>query len=97
MKLIFSEHAWDDYLYWQRTDKKILQRINLLIRDIQRMPYGNQVDKLQDLLACNLKTIRAYLLKEDFQRFWEYQMPGWAGRFLDEWCTRGPCAPGSRQ
>lgn len=48
----------------------------------------NQVDKLQDLLACNLKTIRAYLLKEDFQRFWEYQMPGWAGKFLDDWCTR---------
>lgn len=48
----------------------------------------NQVDKLQDLLACNLKTIRAYLLKEDFQRFWEYQMPSWAGKFLDDWCTR---------
>ena len=39
MKLIFSENAWSDYLYWQRTDKKILKRINLLIRDIQRMPY----------------------------------------------------------
>lgn len=39
MKLIFSENAWDDYLYWQRTDKKILKRINLLIRDIQRKPY----------------------------------------------------------
>ena len=38
MKLIFSEHAWEDYLYWQRTDKKILKRINLLIRDIQRSP-----------------------------------------------------------
>ena len=39
MKLIFSENSWKDYLYWQRTDKKILKRINLLIRDIQRMPY----------------------------------------------------------
>lgn len=39
MKLIFSEHAWQDYLYWQRTDKKILKRINHLIRDIQRIPY----------------------------------------------------------
>ncbi len=38
MKLIFSENAWQDYLYWQRTDKKIIKRINLLIRDIQRMP-----------------------------------------------------------
>lgn len=39
MKLIFSETAWEDYLYWQKTDKKIWKRINLLIRDIQRIPY----------------------------------------------------------
>lgn len=38
MKLIFSAHAWDDYLFWQKTDKKITTRINPLIRDIQRMP-----------------------------------------------------------
>lgn len=49
---------------------------------------GKQVDKLNDLLCCNLKTIRAYLLKEDFQRFWNYIDPGWAGIFLDDWCTR---------
>jgi hypothetical protein len=28
------------------------------------------------------------LLREDFQRFWEYSSPGWAGKFLDEWCQR---------
>ena len=39
MILIFSEHAWEDYLYWQRTDKKILKRINQLIKDIQRSPF----------------------------------------------------------
>lgn len=39
MKLVFSEKAWKDYLYWQRTDKKLLKRINLLIRDIKRVPY----------------------------------------------------------
>lgn len=39
MRLIFSENAWKDYLYWQRTDKKTLKRINLLIRDIQRVAY----------------------------------------------------------
>lgn len=39
MKLIFSEHAWEDYLYWQRTDKKMLKRINLLIKDIQKNKY----------------------------------------------------------
>jgi toxin YoeB len=39
VKLIFSEHAWKDYLYWQRTDRKLLKRINSLIRDIQRTPF----------------------------------------------------------
>ena len=47
-----------------------------------------QTAKLQELLAINLKTIRAYLLKEDFQRFWVYKSSGWAGKFLDDWCTR---------
>ncbi len=39
MKLIFSEHAWDDYMYWQRTDKKIAKRINVIIKDIKRNKY----------------------------------------------------------
>jgi toxin YoeB len=39
MKLIFSENAWDDYLYWQKTDKRLLKRINQLISDIQRSPF----------------------------------------------------------
>ena len=47
-----------------------------------------QTVKLKELLALNLKTVRAYLLKEDLQRFWSYTTPGWAGRFLDEWCQR---------
>lgn len=39
MRLIFSEHAWEDHLYWQRTDRKVLDRINKLIREIQRTPF----------------------------------------------------------
>jgi len=39
VKLIFAEKAWDDYLYWQKTDKKILNRINTLIKDIKRDPF----------------------------------------------------------
>lgn len=39
MKLIFSENAWDDYLYWQQTDRRMLNRINTLIKDIQREPF----------------------------------------------------------
>lgn len=39
MRLVFSEHAWEDYLYWQATDKKTLKRINTLIREICRSPF----------------------------------------------------------
>lgn len=39
MKLVFAEKAWEDYLYWQKMDKKILKRINALIKDIQRSPF----------------------------------------------------------
>ena len=38
MKIQFSENAWEDYLYWQKTDKVIVKRINGLIHDIQRSP-----------------------------------------------------------
>lgn len=40
MNLAWTELAWEDYLYWQSTDKKILQRINDLIKDIKRSPFA---------------------------------------------------------
>ena len=39
MTLVFSDNAWDDYLYWQKTDKKVLRRINLLIKETKRNPF----------------------------------------------------------
>jgi toxin YoeB len=39
VKLVFSENAWEDYLYWQKTDRKVVLRINVLIREIQRDPF----------------------------------------------------------
>ena len=39
MTLTFSTTAWEQYLYWQSTDKKMLRRINTLIKEIQREPY----------------------------------------------------------
>ena len=39
MRLIFSQDAWDDYLHWQKTDRKLLNRVNILIRDILRSPF----------------------------------------------------------
>jgi len=44
MILSGADHAWDDYLYWQKTDKKILKRINILIKDMQRTPFDGMGD-----------------------------------------------------
>ena len=40
MRTLFSEHAWEDYLQWQKTDRKTAQRSNGLIKEIQRTPYS---------------------------------------------------------
>ena len=42
--------------------------------------------KLKELLKMNLRTVKAYLLREQFQKFWIYKSPAWAGKFLDQWC-----------
>lgn len=39
MKIVFSEQAWEDYLYWQKTDKNLLKRTNQLIKAIIREPF----------------------------------------------------------
>jgi toxin YoeB len=39
MILVFVEESWEDYLYWQATDKQVLARINQLIKDISRDPF----------------------------------------------------------
>ena len=44
--------------------------------------------RLRDLLRYNLRTVRAYLLKEAFQQLWDYNSATWAGKFLDEWCRQ---------
>lgn len=44
--------------------------------------------KLSELLQYNLQSVRSHLLREDFQRFWAYDSPSWAVKFLDQWCVR---------
>ena len=39
MKLVFAEEAWENYLYWQKHDKKLLARINKLIKEASRTPF----------------------------------------------------------
>ncbi len=46
-----------------------------------------QAVSMKELLRYNLRTVRAYLQKEDFNRLWDYTSPAWAGKFLDQWCT----------
>ena len=40
MKLVFAQEAWDDYLYWQTHDKRMLERINKLLTEVQRDPFA---------------------------------------------------------
>ncbi|MBP2847369.1 Txe/YoeB family addiction module toxin (plasmid) [Dickeya undicola] len=42
MKLTWSEEAWEDYLYWQETDKKMMKRVNELIKDASRTPFSGK-------------------------------------------------------
>jgi len=39
MKLLWAESAWEDYLYWHRSDPEILRRINALLQDMRRSPF----------------------------------------------------------
>ena len=48
----------------------------------------NQLEKLSDLVRYNLRTVRAWLLKESFDAFWHYNSPHWARWFLRKWCAR---------
>src|SRR5438445_5666462 len=59
----------------------------LLLKRSQNLG-DDQHFRLRDVLRYNLKTVRAYLLKEPFQQLWEYNSASWAGKFLDEWCRQ---------
>ncbi len=46
----------------------------------------SQKGKLKELIDLNLNIVKAYILKEQFHKFWDYISPTWAGKFLDNWC-----------
>ena len=83
-KVRASEHkkliadAYDSVLFKSRW---------LLLKRRSKLDAHRDVS-LKELLKYNLRTMRAYLLKEQFDIFWSYSSPAWAGKFLDEWCTR---------
>jgi transposase len=59
----------------------------LLLKKVENMTF-RQIEKLATVLSYNLRTVRSYLMKEEFQFFWEYKSPYFAGRLLDQWCER---------
>jgi transposase len=61
-------------------------RWTLLKRPENRTP--KQDLKLAELLRFNLRAVRSHLLREEFQHFWTYVSPFWAGAFLDRWCSK---------
>ena len=65
-----------------------LKRSRWLLLKLAKNLKESQSIRLAEILKHNLRTVRAYLLKEEFQFFWEYKSAEWAGRFLDEWCTK---------
>ena len=67
-------------------DKPRLKKTRWCLLKRKQNLTGDQRFRLRDLLRFNLKTVRAYLLKEDFQQFWDYDSPVWAGKFLTDWC-----------
>ena len=62
MILIFVDESWEDYLYWQRTDKKILAKINVLLKEISRNPYSG--------------TGKPEPLKYKYKGFWSRRIDG---------------------
>jgi transposase len=80
--IIVEEVPWGD-------GKRTLTKAYMLFLAVLKRRENLQDEqhfRLRDLLRYNLKTVRAYLLKEAFQQLWDYNSPAWAGKFLDEWC-----------
>ena len=64
----------------------ILKRKRWLLLKRPENLTEKQSSSMKELLQYNLRSVRAYLLKEEFQRLWDYVTPGWAEKFLDQWC-----------
>ena len=72
----------------QKGYESVLTKTRWLLLKRPENLTDKQETKLADLLRYNLRSMRSYLLKEEFQFFWSYTSPYWAGQFLDKWCTK---------
>ena len=71
-----------------RSGKKVLIHSRFLFLHRKENLSESQHEKLGAILKMNLRIVRAYLLKESFRRFWDFQSRGWARRFLEGWIDR---------
>jgi transposase len=72
----------------KKTRGKVLKNTRWCLLKRPENLTEKQEATLKDLLRLNLRTVRAYLLKEDFQGLWDYVSPTWAGKFIDRWSKR---------
>ena len=68
--------------------ENVLERGRWLLLKRPENLSDKQTVRMDELLKLNLASIKGYLLREDFQRFWDYQRYDFAGKFLDNWVTR---------
>jgi len=69
-------------------DQEVLRNTKYCFLKNEENLTDNQKAKLDDVLQYDLKSVRAYLLKESFQLFWNYKSPRWAEWYLNRWCAR---------
>lgn len=72
----------------ETNQQNVLERSRWLLLKRPENLAGKQTARMSELLKLNLASIKGYLMREDFQRFWDYQCPDAAGKFLDNWVTR---------
>jgi len=69
-------------------DEEVLKHTKYCFLKKEANLTEKQKTKLADVLQYDLKSVRAYLLKESFQLFWNYKSPYWAEWYLNKWCAR---------
>jgi transposase len=74
------------HLLRKKGKQPVLKKTRWILLKNRKNLKGNQHGRLRSLLKANLRTVRAYLLKEELRHFWTYATALWAGRFLDRWC-----------
>ena len=78
----------DEHKAFKAEGQSVLEKARWALLKRPENLTENQTARLADLLKLNIQSVKAYLLREDFQRFWEFKHASVAGRFLDSWCKR---------